>query len=119
MQLPQRPQLVTAHLVRRRLAVLEALDVHRRGPQVDIIPAEFADLGSPQTVPIGYQDHGRVPMTVAIGLGRLDQLLDLGLGQVLPLAIGGVGSASDCSLFDRSGRLGARCDFASIVGSLD
>ena len=47
------------------------------------------------------QDHGRVPMPVAIGLGRLDQLLDLGLGQMLPLAVVGVGSAtrSNCSLF--------------------
>ena len=48
-------------------------------------------------------DHGGIPITVAIGLGRLDQLLDLGLGQVLPLPIVGVGSASDCALLGRIG----------------
>jgi len=31
-------------------------------------------------------------VTVAVGLGRLDQLLDLGVGQVLALSVVGVGA---------------------------
>jgi hypothetical protein len=53
----------------------------------NVVPAEIADLGSRPTVTAGHQNHGCVSMTVAIGLGRLDQLLDLGLGQVLPRII--------------------------------
>ena len=34
-------------------------------------------------MPIGQQDHRGVAMSVAVGLGRLDQLLDFSLRQVL------------------------------------
>jgi hypothetical protein len=37
LQFPQRSQLGTADLVRGRLTVLLAVDVHRRGPEVDRI----------------------------------------------------------------------------------
>jgi len=53
-------------------------------------PGQLAQLGSPQTMPIGDQDHGRIAMTVAVALRGLDQLLDLGLGQVLPLPVVGI-----------------------------
>ena len=90
LQFPQRSQLGTADLVRGRLTVLLAADVHRSSPEVDRIPGQLAQLGSPQTMPIGDQDHGRATMTVAITFGGLDQPLDLGLGQVLPLPVVGI-----------------------------
>jgi hypothetical protein len=57
-------------------------------------------------VAVGNKDHGCVAVAVAITFGGLDQLLDLGLGQVLALAVFGVGppSGANCSLF--AGRRG-------------
>jgi hypothetical protein len=47
---------------------------------------QVADLGGPQTVPIGDEDHGRVAMAVtAILAGTVHQALDLALGEVAPL----------------------------------
>jgi hypothetical protein len=51
--------------------------------EVDLVPAEVANLGRPEPVPEGDQDHGRVPMTVAVGLGGVDQGVDLAGRQVL------------------------------------
>ena len=33
--------------------------------ELDLVPLQLADLGCPQTMPIGEQDHGRVPLTVS------------------------------------------------------
>jgi len=66
--------------VRRRLTVLATGDVHRGGPEVDSVPGQIAQLGSPQGMPIGHDDHRRVAVAVAIGFSRLDQLLDLAFG---------------------------------------
>src|SRR5215831_17777929 len=53
--------------------------------------------------------------TVAVGLGGLDQLLDLGFGQVFPLAISRIRlpARRNCSLLS-VGITSARCDFARI-----
>jgi hypothetical protein len=49
------------------------------------MPLQVAQLGRPQTVTIGDQDHGRVAMPVSPMLaGGLDQLLDLVAGQITP-----------------------------------
>jgi hypothetical protein len=39
-----------------------------------------------QAMPEGNQDHGRVPMTMAVTLRRRDQLLDFGRRQIFALA---------------------------------
>ena len=51
---------------------------------------------------IGDKDHGGVAVALAVVLGRLDQALDLGLGEVFAGPIGGVRlpAGCDCSLFD-------------------
>jgi hypothetical protein len=46
--------------------------------QLDLMPLQVADLGSPKTVPVGDQDHGGVAMPVATVLGRVHEPLDLG-----------------------------------------
>ena len=74
------PALVTANLMRCRLAVLLARDVHRCGMEVDRVPSEFAYLRSPEAMPVGDEDHGGVPVAVSITFRGFDQLLDLGLG---------------------------------------
>ena len=74
--------------------------------EVDLIPAQVDQLTDPQAVPIGDEDHGGVAVTPAVLAGRLDQLLDLGLGQVLAGPQFGVGTrcrhglAANCSFFD-------------------
>jgi hypothetical protein len=45
--------------------------------------APLPGLRRSQTAPERYQDHGGVAMAVAVGLGGLDQALDLALGQML------------------------------------
>ena len=54
------------------------------GLEIDLVPAEVADLGRPEAVAEGNQDHGRVPEPMAIGPGRLDQDFDLVRRQVFP-----------------------------------
>jgi len=54
--------------------------------QLDLLPLQVADLGGPQAVAVGDQDHGRIPMPVAAMLsGAVHQPLNLALGEVAPL----------------------------------
>ena len=77
--------------------------MHRCRPEVDCVPTEVANLGSPEAMPVGEQDHGGVAVAVAVAFGRLDQRLDLSLGQVFPLPVIGIGPSAgrrwNCSLF--------------------
>jgi hypothetical protein len=57
--------------------------VEHRAVEVDLVPAEVADLGSPQPVSVGEEDHRRVTMAVAVFPGGRKQGLDLAGGQVL------------------------------------
>jgi hypothetical protein len=52
--------------------------------EVDLVPAEIADLGGPQAVPVGQQDHGGVAVTVSVAPGGFHQPLDLVWDEVLP-----------------------------------
>ena len=52
--------------------------------EIDLIPTQVYKLGRPQTVAEGDKDHGGIPVTPAVGLGGIDQPIDLGAGQVLP-----------------------------------
>ena len=62
--------------------LLDPADVQRGRSEVDLIPSQVHEFRNPQAVAIGHQDHGGVPMPVAVALGRVHELLDLGLGQV-------------------------------------
>ena len=71
--------------------------------KIDLIPTQVYKLGRPQAVAEGDKDHGRIPVTPAIGLGGIDQPIDLGAGQVL--AGPGVGvrfpsRRGNCSFYD-------------------
>ena len=86
----------------RGRARLDPADVQGRLVEVDLRPAQVDQLADPQTVAIGDKDHGRVAVTMAVVLGRPDQALDLGLGEMLAGPIGSVRlpAGCDCSLFD-------------------
>src|SRR6516164_1641760 len=74
---------------------LDTVNVQAALGQLDLLPLQVADLGGPQTVAIGDQDHGRVAMPIAAVLARaVHQPLDLALGEVAPL---------DCQVYDAWG----------------
>jgi len=60
----------------------------------------------------GQQDHGRIPMPVPITARRLDEPLDLFLGEVLSGSIMPIWAAAtpNCSLYS-GWRSGAGCGF--------
>ena len=68
--------------------------------QVDLIPTERAQFRRSKTMPEGQQDHGGVPVPVAIAASRLHQALDLALGEVFAGAVVGVRqpTSGNCSL---------------------
>src|SRR5215467_9130396 len=82
-------------------SVLDPVNVQAALGQLDLLPLQVADLGGPQTVAVGHQDHGRVAMPIAAMLsGAVHQPLDLALGEVAPL---------DCQVYDAWGAfLGCR-----------
>src|SRR3954454_24759876 len=70
--------------------------------EVDLIPAEVNKLRWPEAVAIAHQDHGGVTVTVAVALGGIAKLLDLGTGQILPRAQFSVRATTrhhDCSIY--------------------
>ena len=69
--------------MRGRSALLDSTDVQDGVFQVHLLPTQVHQLGGPQTVPKGQQNHRCVAMAPAIVLGRLNQPLDLALGQML------------------------------------
>ncbi len=62
---------------------------------------ETEKLADPEAVAIGDEDHGGIALAPTVGLGRVHQLDDLALGQVLPRPIGGVWlpRRHNCSFF--------------------
>jgi hypothetical protein len=69
----------------------------RVAPEVDLVPAQIHKLRSPQAVPEGHEDYRRVTVPVAIALGCRDELVDLGLGQMLPRSQFSVGATARCN----------------------
>jgi len=49
-------------------------------------------------VPVGHQDGCGVPVAPPILAGRVDQLLDLSLGQILPWTAGGLRTVTSTDL---------------------
>src|SRR5262249_8434731 len=82
-QLTKCPHLVTADWVAAGDSILHPVNVQAALGRFDLLPFQVADLGGPQTVAIGDQDHGRVAMPIAAVLTRaVHQTLDLAAGQV-------------------------------------
>jgi hypothetical protein len=52
----QRPEFIPVKRMSARGAALDPPDVEHRAVEVDLVPAEIADLGGPQAVPKGDQD---------------------------------------------------------------
>jgi hypothetical protein len=78
-------------------AISAALEpAHDNGalPQVDVIPAQIASLRDPQTMAVDDQPDQPIPVTVPVALEGGQQLVHLGLGQVLPDPVGIVPLAS-------------------------
>src|SRR5580704_4148701 len=73
----------------------------RRGIEVHLVLTQITEFGRPEAMPVGEQNHGRVPMPIAVGLRRLDQRLDLAGGQVLAGAKLGVWTPGrhNCSIY--------------------
>jgi hypothetical protein len=76
--------------------VLDPPHVQHRAIEFDLVPAQVADLSSPESVPEGEQDHCGIAVTVAVGLGGLDQGFDLAARQVLAGAKLDVSSTGRC-----------------------
>jgi hypothetical protein len=73
----QRPHFIAPDRVRAWGAVLDPADLQGYAGEVDLFPTQVADLGGPQPVPVGEQDHVRVTMAVTVAPDGLDQRLDL------------------------------------------
>src|SRR5271169_930103 len=61
----QRSDFDAGERMRAALTAFEAMDVDASDLQVDLIPAQRHELADAQAVPIGQEDHGRVPVPVA------------------------------------------------------
>ena len=61
----QRSDLDAGERMRAALTAFQAMDVDPSDLQVDLIPAQRHELADAQAVPIGQEDHGRVPVPVA------------------------------------------------------
>jgi hypothetical protein len=62
---------------------LGATHVQATVRKIDCVPAQRHQFDHPQPMPIGDQHHGGVAVTAAILRGRLDQAVDLGVGEIL------------------------------------
>src|SRR5262249_28821975 len=100
-QLTKRPHLVTADWVYAGNAALDAVNVQAALGELDLLPLQVADLGGPQAMAVGHQDHGRIPMPVTAMLaGVVHQPLDFALGEI---------ASFNCQVYDVwSALLGSR-----------
>jgi hypothetical protein len=66
----------------RRRPVLDPANMQAGMGKVDLVPTKIHQLTDPEPMTVGDQDHGGIAMPPAVRSGRLEQLLDLTLGQV-------------------------------------
>lgn len=80
--------------------MLDPADVEGCGSKVHLVPAEVDQLGNPEAVAIGDEDHGGVTVSPSIAFGGLYEQFHFGFRQVLTGAQDLVGKASrsDCSI---------------------
>jgi hypothetical protein len=94
-ELAQGAQLVAPDRMRRGEALLAAADMEQGLRKLHLVPLQGAQLGRPQAVAVGGEDHGGVPMAVAVaGLGRLHEVGHLGGRQEFPRPVLGVRAAA-------------------------
>jgi hypothetical protein len=75
--------LASAQRMRRRRAVLGPTDVQDGHFEVDLLPpTQVHDFRRSKAMPVGQKHHQGIAVAVAIGLGRLNELIDLVSGQV-------------------------------------
>ena len=79
---PQGSQFITDDRMRAGCTLLGPADVQRGRPKVDLIPSKVHQLGNPQAMSVGHEDHRSIPVAVAVARGGLHEPLDLGLGQI-------------------------------------
>jgi hypothetical protein len=82
-QCPQQPQLVTLQAMDARRPVLGPANVDGRGIEVNLLPAKINQLTDAQRMPEGHEDQHSVTDRIAAVAGGVDQLGNLGLGQIL------------------------------------
>jgi len=98
LQSAQSPQLSPGQGMGRRGARLGPAHVQDAHLEIDLFPAQVRQLGRPEAVAEGQEDHGCVP----VARGRLDQPLDLARGEVLPGPVLSVRTAprhANCRIF--------------------
>jgi hypothetical protein len=101
LQTAQCPQLITLQRMYAQRPALAPVDMEPARRQLDLVPLKIADLGRPQAVPIGDQDHGGVAVPVPAAFPRrCHQALDLGPGQILTCPF-------NCGIYDGWRRLAA------------
>src|SRR5215207_7522762 len=109
LELTQGAQLPSPEWVDAGHTVLDPPDVQQPVLEVDLIPAERAQLGDSQAVPVGDPDHGGIAVPVPVLPGGSDQALGFLGGQVLAGAALGMrnGPGRDCPILrDWRGDLG-------------
>jgi hypothetical protein len=102
LKLPQRPRFVAEDGMGAGCALLDPTDRQGGVVEVDLVPSQVHQLTDPKAVAVGHKDHGGVAVAVPVALGCVDQLLDLGPGQVFPCPQFGVRPTprrSNCSIF--------------------
>src|ERR1700730_911683 len=87
--------------MRGRGALLYPTHMKPRRGEVDLAPLQVDQFGSPQAVAEGDQDHGGVPMALAVALDRCHYLLDLGNQNAREIESAGI-STSDLPPAQRS-----------------
>src|SRR5262249_41607181 len=90
----QGPQLSAGQWMDRLGAAFEPPDMQAAMGEVDGVPAQRHQLGRPQPVPVGDQDHGRITVAVTIPSGGGNQAGNLAVGEVLAGANLGVSFAA-------------------------
>ena len=69
--------------MRGRSALFDPPDVEHGRGEVYLRPFEGDKLGCPQSMPVGEQDHSRVPMAVSVAFGRRNERFHFACGQML------------------------------------
>jgi hypothetical protein len=82
-------------------AILGPTDVQNSGFEIDPPPSQVHHLRRSQAMPVGQEQHQGVTVAVPVGLGRLNELIDLVGSQVLTGSQLGIRWARrrDCSIF--------------------
>jgi hypothetical protein len=81
-------------------AILGPGDVQPSMDEIDLLPAQGAQLGGSQSMSEGQKDHGRIPMAMPVVAGRFHQPLNFSLGKIFADAIMAVRKPAigNCSL---------------------